>query len=347
MTQIYGARVKGFLIAFPCALSLAPFASIRYFNVSFKFFNFLVREKNKMPPIDFDLRQLEIFCKIVELKSFSRAADAVHLAQASVSERIANLEKGIGTRLLNRLGRQIVPTKAGELLYKHAILLLDMKRTARLEMEKFLGLRQGEIHLGGSTIPGEYILPELIGLFHKRYTFISIVLTIADSSEIQDLVLRGDLELGIIGSKSKHKDLIQYDLWKDELVLTVNAKHRWAKRNRIDLDELMTEPFLFREKGSGTLRIMEEYLGSIRDSLKVIARLGSSTAVKEAIKSGLGVSILSSRAIKTELKAGILKTIKIKGISTMKRSFYLIKDKRRISSPLCHALVEFLQTSIK
>ena len=96
-----------------------------------------------MSPIDFDLRQLEIFRKVVELKSFSKAAEAVHLAQASVSERIATLEKSIDIKLLDRLGRQIVPTKAGELLYKHAVLLLDMKRTARLEMESFLGLRPG------------------------------------------------------------------------------------------------------------------------------------------------------------------------------------------------------------
>ena len=93
-----------------------------------------------MSSIDFDLRQLEIFCKVVQLGSFSRAADAVHLAQASVSERIANLEKMVGAKLLDRLGREVVPTRAGELLYKHAVLLLDMKRTARIEMEGFLGL---------------------------------------------------------------------------------------------------------------------------------------------------------------------------------------------------------------
>jgi DNA-binding transcriptional LysR family regulator len=94
---------------------------------------------NTMPPhtpsIDFDLRQLEVFRKVVDLKSFSRAAKEVFRAQASVSERIATLEDMVGTKLLNRLGREVVPTKAGELLYKHAVLLLEMKRTASLEME--------------------------------------------------------------------------------------------------------------------------------------------------------------------------------------------------------------------
>ena len=134
------------------------------------------------PSIDFDLRQLEIFRKVVDLKSFSKAAKEVFRAQASVSERIATLENMVGTRLLNRLGREVVPTKAGELLYKHAVLLLDMKRTASLEMESFLGIKRGEIHLGGSTIPGEYILPNVIGQFCCQYPSLSVTLTVADCS---------------------------------------------------------------------------------------------------------------------------------------------------------------------
>ena len=120
-----------------------------------------------MSSIDFDLRQLEIFCKVVEKRSFSKAADAVFLAQASVSERISNLEKTIGVKLLDRLGRSVVPTKTGELLYKHATLLLDMKKTACLELENYLGIQQGKVSIGGSTIPGEYILPRLLNYLSR------------------------------------------------------------------------------------------------------------------------------------------------------------------------------------
>lgn len=298
-----------------------------------------------MPSIDFDLRQLEIFCKVVDLGSFSKAADAVYLAQASVSERIANLEKMIGTTLLDRLGRQVVPTKAGEILYKHAVLLLDMKRTARMEMEDFLGVKQGEIHMGGSTIPGEYILPKVIGNFNEKYPSISVVLTIADTSEIESRVLAGRLELGVVGSRDSHKSLIYQELWKDELVLAIPAKHRWGRKKEVSLPELSEEPFIMREVGSGTLKSMEE---SLRDTeskaagaLQVVARFGSSTAVKEGIKAGLGVSILSSRAIDTELKTGVLRAVRVKGLP-MYRRFYLIRDRRRIASPLCQAMIDFL-----
>ena len=300
-----------------------------------------------MSKIDFDLRQLEIFCKVVDLKSFSKAADAVYLAQASVSERIANLEKSVGTLLLDRMGRQITPTKAGELLYKHAVLMLDMKKTARLEMENFLGLRQGEILLGGSTIPGEYILPQIIGKFYEKYPFISVVLTVSGSSEIEDLVQNGDLELGVVGSKNFGNNMVSYNIWSDELVLVVNKKHMWASKKSITPEELFKEPFIIREQGSGTLKIMKDYLKSwdkkgVND-LNVVARLGTSTAIKEGIKAGLGVSILSSRAIETEIKAGMLKTVKIKGMPQMTRAFYLIRDKRRTASPLCQAMLDFLR----
>ena len=304
-----------------------------------------------MPRIDFDLRQLEIFSKVVELRSFSKAANAVFLAQASVSERIANLEKAIGTKLIDRLGRQILPTRAGELLYKHAVLLLDMKRTARLEMENFLGVKQGDIRLGGSTIPGEYILPEVIGRFYRKYPLISVSLTIADTGKIEELVHDGELELGVIGSKSSHREILHSELWKDELVLAVPLEHRWANKRLISLKELYEEPFILREAGSGTLKILDVYLKEAGSdgvvALKAIARLGTSTSVKEAVKSGLGISILSSRALKTDLQANLLHTVKIKGLPPMLRSFYLIRHNRRIASPLCHAMIEFLHASDK
>jgi DNA-binding transcriptional LysR family regulator len=307
---------------------------------------------NTMPPhtpsIDFDLRQLEVFRKVVDLKSFSRAAKEVFRAQASVSERIATLEDMVGTKLLNRLGREVVPTKAGELLYKHAVLLLEMKRTASLEMESFLGIKRGEIHLGGSTIPGEYILPNVIGQFCRQYPSLSVTLTVGDTGRIENRVLNGDLELGVVGSKGSQQNLIHHKLWKDELVLAVPAKHRWAEKGEISPEELCEEPFIFREPGSGTFKILDDYLRSAGseglNALKPVAWFGTSTAIKEGIKGGLGVSILSSRALDTELRTGILKSLKVRNLP-MTRSFYLIRDRRRIPSPLCQALIDFLFTA--
>ena len=303
-----------------------------------------------VPSVDFDLRQLEIFLKVVELGSFSKAGEAVHLAQASVSERIATLENMVGAKLLDRMGRTVAPTKAGELLYQHAQRLLDAKKAACVEMQGFLGVKQGEISIGGSTIPGEYILPKVIGLFSKAYPQITVALTVADSEEIENRVLDGEFELGVIGRKSSNKHLTSHELWKDELVLALPSTHRWAGKKEVSVQEVLQEPFISRELGSGTLKSLEPYLQGAGlkgiDSLNIVARLGTSTAVKEGIKAGLGLSILSAIAIETELKAGVLKALRIKGIP-MFRHFYLIRDKRRTASPIGQSLMDFLIAAAK
>ena len=307
------------------------------------------KNPSSVPPVDFDLRQLEIFVKVVELGSFSKAAEAVHLAQASVSERIATLENMVGTKLLDRTGRTVAPNKAGKLLDKHARRLLEMKKTACLEMQEFLGVKQGEISIGGSTIPGEYILPKVIGLFSEEYSHITVSLTVADSEEIENRVLNGHFELGVIGRKSANKDLAGHELWEDELVLALPSTHRWAARKEVPIQEVLLESFISREPGSGTLKSMERHLQGAGlkgiESLNVVAQLGSSTAVKEGIKSGLGISILSAVALDTELKAGVLKAARVKGIP-MFRHFYLIRDKRRTVSPLGRAFIDFLTTAV-
>lgn len=296
-------------------------------------------------PVDFDLRQLEIFSKVVELGSFSKAAEAVFLAQASVSERISTLEGMIGARLLDRLGRKVVPTKAGEMLYRHARTILEMKSAARMELQDFLGLNRGEIRMGGSTIPGEYILPKVVGRFLQDYPQVNITIEVSDSMEIESRLLDGLIEIAVIGRTGSNRNIESRRLWDDELVLVVPQRHPWAGLKEVPVKDLAKEPFLSRAPGSGTLKSLEQMLkgAGLRgtDSLKMVARLGTSTAVKEGVKAGIGVSILSSRAVETEVKAGILKPLRVKGVS-MTRHFYLIRDKRITLSPLCRKFHDFL-----
>jgi DNA-binding transcriptional LysR family regulator len=131
-------------------------------------------------------------------------------------------------------------------------------------------------------------------------------------------------------------------------VLAVPGQHPWARRKAVSLQELRQAPFILREEGSGTLKILDDYLRkATQDSSKILnvtARFGSSTAVKEGIKAGLGVSILSARAIDTEVKAGLLRALKVKGL-LMSRTFYLIRNKLRIASPACQAMLDFLMVT--
>ncbi len=293
------------------------------------------------PSMEFDLRQLEVFAEIVRLGSFTKAAKSVHLSQATVSERVATLEEIVGAKLLNRQGGAITPTAAGELLYKHARELLRMRQQACLEIEDLLGLRKGDLRLGGSTIPGEYILPRVIGRFRQRCPGVSIRLAIAGSSEIARQVTEGELELGVIGTSVGPKSLTFHKLWSDELVLVVPASHRWAGGPPISRSELRQEPFVAREAGSGTRQTLERRLSLSLDELNVAVQVGTSTAVKEALKHGLGVSILSRRAVEDEVAAGRLVLVPF-AESPIPREFHLIRDTRRAPSPICAAFTEFV-----
>ena len=238
-----------------------------------------------------------------------------------------------------------MPTKAGERLYRQAVPLLEMKRTVCLDMEGFLGLQQGEIHMGGSTIPGEYLLPAVLGRFRSRYPMISIRLDIADTVKIQEGVLNGIYEMGIVGSKSPESRLVHHPLWEDELVLAVRSDHRWAARASVTREDLFAEPMILREEGSGTQKSLEGHLrqiaGGVLEDLRVAARLGTSTAVKEGVKEGLGVAVLSRRAMETEIRHGTLKAVRLED-TPMRRVFFMIRDRRRTASPLCRAMEEFL-----
>ena len=298
--------------------------------------------------MDFDLRQLEIFKKVFELRSISKAAESVGLAQASVSERMATLERMIGTKLLDRIGREIVPTKAGELLYRNSVRHLEMKRQTCLELEEFLGISKGDIEIGGSTIPAEYILPGMIRRFRDKYPEVIVRLRIGDSETISRLVSDGKLELGVVGSSVRSKRLQHTELWKDELVLVVYPSHPWTRKRAVSLEELCREPFIQRENGSGTRQIMEQQLRRLCpgefDGLRVVSQMGSSTAVKEGIRDGLGVSILSRRAVASDVEAGKMKIVPLKNIS-LRRNFFLIRDRARTQSPLCRALNAFLRSN--
>jgi DNA-binding transcriptional LysR family regulator len=296
--------------------------------------------------MDFDLRQLEIFKKVVELRSYSKAAESVHLAQASVSERMATLERTIGTKLLDRISREVVPTKAGKLLYKWAVKHLELKKQTCLELEEFLGIRKGDVEIGGSTIPAEYILPGVLMRFRRQYPDIIVRLSMGSSEAIARQVLEGTFELGVVGAHFRAKRLESLELWRDELALVVHPSHKWVGRHAITLKELGEEPFIERESGSGTRQIIQQQLARKSDEefkgFRVVSQLGSSTAVKEGVSKGLGVSILSNRAVAAEIESGSLKIVPLNKIS-LQRSFFLIRDRGRTMSPLCRALFEFLQ----
>jgi DNA-binding transcriptional LysR family regulator len=254
------------------------------------------------------------------------------------------LETFLGVQLFDRLGRQVVPTRAGDILYDYARRILNLKREAIRTLELYGGKMSGELELGGSTIPGQYILPSLIGKFKQTFTDIRIKLVIADTLNITNMVLEGSLELGVVGARIKNSKLEFDRLFDDELVLAVSPNHQWAARSSISLDELAYAPFIMREQGSGTRMIMLQILEQADfdpQRLNVVAEMGSTDAIRQAVKAEVGVSILSRRAVADDLEFRKVRQISIKDIS-FTRHFYLVTHKKRSRSPLGEAFVDFL-----
>jgi DNA-binding transcriptional LysR family regulator len=207
-----------------------------------------------------DLWQLHIFRKVVELASFSKAGESIHLSQPTVSSHIKDLEKHFGCPLIDRLSRCAVPTKAGELLYSNATRILAMRDEIENIMAEYQGQYRGGLRIGASTIPGGYLLPKIIGGFNRDYPNIQISLLIGDSKEIVQKVLAGDIEIGFVGAHYESPHLHETAFTNDELKLVVYPEHPWADKLSVEIEALCQEPMIVREAGSGSLHVLTSAL---------------------------------------------------------------------------------------
>ena len=295
-----------------------------------------------------ELRKLEVFCKVVELKSFTRAASAVMLSQPTVSEHIRSLEDELGQKLNDRLGRQVEPTPVGRLLYGYAVKILRIQGEALQAIEQYGGKLIGRIMIGAGTIPGTYILPGVIGRFRERYPSVKATLKITSSHQIAQDVLDGQLEIGVVGACWSERGLEYKEIYSDSLSVVVSANHPLAGKKEIRLAELVEEPFILRESGSGTRKVVEQILedhGVKTASLSEVAEIGSTAAVLQAVREGLGISIVSTVAVEKDLNSGTIVSLPVKGIK-MERPFYLIRRKNRELSPAASIFWLFLQQEI-
>jgi len=280
-----------------------------------------------------------------ELKSFSQAAELLSLRQPTVSAHVQELETVVGGKLLYRIPGKVSLTPLGQMLAERAKILLSFKREMVVAVEQFHGTLSGELWVGGSNIPGEYLLPQKLGEFARIYPAVKPILRIRDSSGIVEDVLDGKVELGFVGFKGKDSRLCFEKLWEDEMVLAVPKDHPWCARKSIDVADLRKENFISREQGSGTLDSFRQLLGkgrrSLDDLLKITMELGSTEAIKEALMAGFGISILSRISIRHELAEGSIVEVPIRGLN-MKRDIYQVYHRRRPLHPIARAFREFL-----
>lgn len=294
-----------------------------------------------------DLRALEVFCKILELRSFSRAAEAVLLTQPTVSGHIKALETELGLPLFDRAGKTVTPTRAGEILYGYARRVLALREEAQQAINEHKGGLTGHLALGGSNIPGAYILPPLVAAFKREHPEVTIALHIRGSQDIVRGLIDGSFEVGMVGARFEEGRVRYEPFAQDELVLAVPAAHPWAGRSTVRLAELPGQPFIMRERGSGTRKVMEQALaGHALDpgKLRVVLEITGNEAVRQALKAGAGISIISRRAVEDDIRHKTVVALRIHGVRFV-RDFFLVTHKSRSRSPLGQVFLSFLRQS--
>ncbi len=295
---------------------------------------------------DLDLHKLEIFYWVAEHKSFSQAAKLLSLRQPTVSAHVQELEEAIGGKLLYRIPGKVSLTPLGQMLAERAKNLLAFKRETIAEVEQFHGTLSGELWVGGSSIPGEYLLPQKLGEFSQKYPRVKPILRIGDSAGVVADLLDGKIEIGFVGFRGDDARLVFDKLWDDEMVLVVPRGHPWSGRDAIDIAELRSEKFISREHGSGTLDSLRDLLAKhskrVDDLLNISMELGSTQAVKSALMAGFGFSILSRVSIRHELVEQTLVEVPVRGLK-MERGFYEVFHCRRPLHPLAQTFRDFLR----
>ncbi len=290
-----------------------------------------------------DLRQLHTFRMVVERGSFSGAAEELDISQPAVSFQIRALEESVGHRLLDRSGRRVALTEAGEVAYRFTKRMMSLEMEFERELQELGDRIAGPLVLGSSTGPGELVLPRLLGRFAAAHPAVVVRLAVLDTQTVCDRVLEEELELGVVGAARPQRGLVFEPFMRDELVAIVPPGHRFADRERITIAELTTEPLLVQQEGSGVRAVVEQALrdSGVRDrDLNVSMELGLQQSVKAAVLDGFGVTVISRLAVEREVADGSLVALSLEG-EGLARQFWLVRHAGRTQRRAARAFTEF------
>lgn len=283
------------------------------------------------------IRHLKVFQAVAETGKMSAAADHLFIAQPSVSQAIADIEKYYNVRLFERLSRKLYITPAGERLLdyaRHIVALFD-----EMELEMKYSAEHTTLKIGGTVTVGTTILSELVSRFEAENPPVTLTVLVDNTPVIESMILKSDLDLGLVEGEVSSEDLIQIPAVEDEMVLICGKGHPFAGRKTISLDELQGQYFVIREKGSRARSFFEKILD--REGVEIVEKwtCTNTEAIKNAVMDGQGLAVLSKRLVERDFEQGRLCILSIQGIRLL-RSFTLIYHKNKFLSPPLKAFVQ-------
>ncbi len=285
-----------------------------------------------------NLDQLRIFQAVAQSRSFTRAAEIVHLTQPGISKHIKQMEQYFGVPLFDRSGRRATLTEAGTILFEATQEIMATIEAAERRIDDLKGLRGGRLRLGSSFPIGVYILPRVLAEFRRRFPAVEVALQISLSETVEAKLLANELDLGLVSHDAGDPGLVARAFMSDELVVIVPPGHRWAKKRHVAPRELADEMFIVAAQGAGTRAVVEERLQALGIVLTNVMEFGNLEGAKHAVEAGLGISVQARSVVQREVAAGSLHAVRLTGMDTRIHFFFALKK----NAHLTHAARELV-----
>ena len=276
------------------------------------------------------LHQLQILEAIARHGSFTRAAEELELTQPTVSQQIKRLTQTIGLPLFEQLGKQIYLTAAGQEVLGASAMISEKFAELEIAIDELRGLKQRRIDLVASTT-AKYFVPRLLGTFRRKHPDIELALHITNQEGVLARLAKNQGDLYFTGRPPSDLEIELRPILENPLVVVAPSNHPLAGKTNIALKELATEPFIFREAGSGTRSVVEHFLAENRVAVDVAIELSSNEAIKQAIAGGLGISVLSQHSLDLETQNGLLTILNVEGFPIHRHLYVIYPNGKQLS----------------
>lgn len=290
--------------------------------------------------------RLKAFCLIIETGSFSRAAEAKFMTQSAMSHLIKNLENELGVKLLHRHGKITVPTPAGRLFYSHSRQILDHYKKMENDVYTLARKVKGTLYLGASTTAATYLLPQVFYAFYKNNPEVGIELSVANTEQVIERLFESKIDMGIVEGNIKDTKFFSEEIAKDEIVIIAADNNPLTKAiKKLTPDDLLSQPFIMPETGSGIREFMDDYMQALKlDSkkIRVAMVLGNTELIIQMVQSGIGISFVSKWSAFNAIKDGSVRTLHVSD-KTLKRKFYMVSLEKEPSSSVISAFRDFIR----
>jgi DNA-binding transcriptional LysR family regulator len=286
------------------------------------------------------IRQLQIFSAAATHLSFARAAEELRLTHAAISLQIKQLEEVSGSVLFDRIGKRVYLTDAGEVLFDHARQILRLLNDADESLMALKGLKGGRVSIA-ATSTAEYFAPGLLAEFRKMHPDVRVRLLVDNREEVARRLEANEVDMAIMGRPPANMDAEAVNFAPHPFVIVCCAGHPLSGRRRLTLGDIIHEPMIVREAGSGTRSAMEEFFRSRAIEPNIVMELGSNEAIKQAVVAGLGISFLSQHTLGLELSTGHLAVLRVEGASVMRR-WFIVRHKCKLLTPALAAFWDFM-----